>query len=78
MTGKDSEILTITSLSDNCTDEVTIKRCNTPSRCPQNLADDLYEVAISDCDEMGSICIPVHLGTLTSLFQIKVRKDLIG
>jgi len=24
----------------------------------------LYEVAVTDCEEMGSICIPVHLGNI--------------
>ncbi len=64
MTGKDSEIITITSLSDNCTDEITINRCNTTPRCLQNLSDELYEVTLTDCNEMGNICIPVSLGSI--------------
>ena len=62
MTGKDSEIVTITSLSDNCSDEIRIKKC-TP-RCAQFLVDDLYEVELTDCEEMGSVCLPIGLGTI--------------
>ena len=60
MTGKDTEILTILDLATGCSDEVLIKKCTTP-RCPQNLAEEVYTVAVQDCNEKGAICIPVKL-----------------
>jgi len=60
MTGKTSEILTIVDLATGCSDEVLIKKCTTP-RCPQNLAEEMYTVAVQDCSEKEAICIPVKL-----------------
>ena len=31
------------------------------SRCPQNLVEELYTVAVQDCAEKGAICLPIKL-----------------
>ena len=71
MMGKNSDQLTITRISDGCTDEITIRRCETIPRCSEIFVAELYETSIENCTDLGTICLPINVGHIFD-FDISV------